>query len=85
MIIEVESPIHEESRHNVVKLRCPSYRQRATLDRVVPHDLSVNAPQQQTRIVLGQRQCPDPECRAHVFFALNKTTDLFSHLIPRSR
>jgi hypothetical protein len=65
-----------------ISIRCPSCRQRGTFESVNVHDL-FNDTQEQfqfkneagdvTREVLitrffGQRRCPNPKCRAHIFF-----------------
>lgn len=48
----------------VLKIRCPSCRQRGTFESVGGNDIVING-----RIVAGYRRCPDPACLALVFFA----------------
>lgn len=49
--------------NTVVSLRCPACRQQGTFDALVNvHDVSSGS------YVLGQRRCPNDQCRAHVFF-----------------
>jgi hypothetical protein len=47
----------------VVKLRCPSCRQRGTFDNLGGNDVFVNQ-----QLIAGYRRCPDPACLALVFF-----------------
>jgi hypothetical protein len=65
---------HDDAKNNIVKLRCPSCRQKGTFDAITIHDVSLHIPELQSWVALGQRRCPDPECRAHVFVALKKST-----------
>ncbi|HEV2881175.1 MAG TPA: DUF4145 domain-containing protein [Pyrinomonadaceae bacterium] len=74
MIFSVQTANIDDSKGNAVKLRCPSCRQRGTFDSLMQHDVNVLTASAKDRIIFGQRCCPDPECRAHVFFALDKLT-----------
>jgi hypothetical protein len=40
---------------------------------LVNHEIKVNTGSN-TYVILGQRRCPDPDCRTHVFFVWNKST-----------
>jgi hypothetical protein len=85
MIFQIENISHEESKKAVVKLRCPSCRQRGTFDTVVLHDLLTILRPSNISVILGQRRCPDPECRAHVFFALDKAAKSILISYPAER
>jgi len=50
----------------VVKLRCPSCRQRGTFEQLNANDASVSSPNEVATV--GIRRCPDPACSALVFF-----------------
>lgn len=68
MIFKTDKKTSLESQKNVIKLRCPSCRQRGTFDIVLSHDLFVQM-NGSFNTILGQRRCPDPNCHAHVFVA----------------
>lgn len=53
----------------VLKLRCPSCRQRGTFESLSGHDIAIHP-----RTVVGYRRCPDPACLALVFFAADTQT-----------
>ena len=74
MIFSLMGSKVEESKLYAVKLRCPSCRQRGTFDSLMQHDVAALTAPSKAWIIFGQRRCPDPECRAHVFFALDKLT-----------
>ena len=65
MILKLEN-ITAVDGNTTASLRCPACRQRGTFERVLPHDLYGPSGQ-----VLGQRRCPNPECRAHVFVVIH--------------
>lgn len=68
MIFKLDKKTSIESNNNIIKLRCPSCRQRGTFDSVITQDLAV-FDNGGYNTILGQRRCPDPNCHAHVFFA----------------
>src|SRR5436309_3392941 len=84
MIFSIKNSSIEDSKSNAIKVRCPSCRQRGTLDVLMQHDLIVTT-RSESRIVLGQRRCPDPDCRAHIFFALDKGTGRVLTSYPAER
>ena len=53
---------------SVVKLRCPSCRQRATLEQLNVHDGAISSAAE--NFTVGTRRCPDPACFALVFFVM---------------
>ena len=57
----------------VISLRCPSCRQRGTFETIKVSDLQNNTGEglnikDQIFYIHGQRRCPNPECKAHIFF-----------------
>lgn len=74
-----------EAGSRTVSLRCPACRQMGTFLRVVQHDAHINVRDGSTTrsIVLGQRQCPNPRCRAHAFVALEGADLLVSYPAER--
>jgi len=48
---------------NVISMRCPACRQQGTFEPLAVGDVLVDG-----LVLLGQRRCPNPPCRAHVFF-----------------
>lgn len=68
MNIKVSS-ITAQSPNWIVKLRCPTCRQRGTFENLGGHDIAV-----QPRTLVGYRRCPDPACSALVFFAADTQT-----------
>lgn len=58
-----KAPNQSYSQGGVLQLRCPACRQRGTFDPWpnVP-DVEVAS-----NVLAGQRRCPSPDCRAHVF------------------
>src|SRR5688572_27352723 len=51
-----------------LSLRCPICRQQGTLDEIKDaNDVTISL--SPGLILLGQRRCPNPDCRAHIFFA----------------
>ncbi len=65
-----------------VGLRCPSCRQRGIF-KPLAQDISINTPTGQ--YVLGQRECPDGECRTHVFFVVEQSTNQLVVSYPPER
>lgn len=60
MIIKIPNPAQTGPR--TLSLRCPSCRQQGTFE-PMPNLNDVHQGSQ----VMGQRRCPNPDCRAHVF------------------
>lgn len=54
---------------NVVSIRCPACRQQGTFERLNSMDerLIKDGPPQEVIRYAGQRRCPNPTCRAHIF------------------
>jgi len=52
----------------VVSLRCPSCHQTGTFEPIAGLNVT-DAVVENGHVQLGQRKCPNPNCRAHVFFA----------------
>ena len=50
----------------VLKLRCPTCRQRGTFEGIGGHDVAIAQ-----QMLVGYRRCPDPACLALVFFVGN--------------
>lgn len=53
--------------HIVASARCPHCGKEAVLQPLGDHDISVGS-----EIVCGQRKCPNPECKGHMFVAFQK-------------
>src|SRR4051794_14064999 len=68
MIIPVNMPDTIPSVHTVITVRCPACRRMGTF--APPPELSdLRVHLDSGEIYLmGQRRCPNPECRAHLFF-----------------
>jgi hypothetical protein len=64
----------------LVKLRCPSCRQRGTFDSLGGHDLVVPP-----RTIAGYRRCPDPSCLALVFFVGDSVNESLVVSYPAER
>lgn len=56
----------------IVKMRCPSCRQRGTFDTLQKQDAQI-VDGEKRPYAFGQRRCPDPVCHAHVFFVYDMT------------
>lgn len=53
----------------IISLRCPNCKKMGTFTFIKGlHDLVINPGTQEQRL-LGQRACPNPDCKAHIFFA----------------
>lgn len=65
-----------------VRLRCPSCRQRGIF-KLLGQDLLINTPTGQYQT--GQRECPDIDCRTHVFFVLDRNTSQIVVSYPPER
>lgn len=76
MIFKTSTFTAVQSDGVIVKMRCPSCRQRGTFDTLQRHDVQIVDSDKRTQ-AFGQRRCPDPLCHAHVFFVY----DLTSHNI----
>src|SRR5262245_42446148 len=57
-----------------VGLRCPRCRQNGSFEALAVQDLFVGDVNGDVHIA-GMRRCPDPECHALIFFALEKLPD----------
>lgn len=57
-----------------LSIRCPGCRQRATLEPVGASDFSSH-----DGILLGQRRCPNPDCKTHVFVVYRNGEILATH------
>ena len=68
---QVNFPVRTYAQNNhwiPVSVRCPACKRQGTFDPLTNvHDLFLQEAPQTT---LGQRKCPNPECRAHLFFAI---------------
>src|SRR5437588_12751692 len=66
----------------VVNLRCPACMQRGIFEPLAnAHDVLIVS---MTPVVrAGQRRCPNPECRAHLFFAKQNEQILVSYPAER--
>lgn len=58
----------------IISIRCPGCRQRAILEQVGQHDFSSH-----DGILLGQRRCPNLDCRTHVFVVHRNGTVLATY------
>lgn len=72
MILTVPN-IKEISANFTVSIRCPSCRHKGTFEKTQQQDLQTSRSIRGKRnvvqtIIFGQRRCPDPQCRAHIFF-----------------
>jgi Domain of unknown function (DUF4145) len=56
-------------RPMLVSMRCPACRQQGTFEHFALDDVTA-----EEEVVLGQRHCPNPSCRAHVFVVLHHAT-----------
>jgi len=50
----------------VLRMRCPGCKQRGTFEPIIQYD--AKSGDGKRPLVFGQRRCPDPDCRALVFF-----------------
>lgn len=86
MIFKVEH-IEPHDPTRTVSMRCPSCRQRGTFESVRVHDLFNNTGVHELRPepggvtnqllvtrFFGQRRCPNPDCRTHIFFVYETGT-----------
>lgn len=84
MIFTVTAHDLDDAKNTIVKMRCPSCRQRGTFDVLVPMDVKLHT-NANHYIILGQRRCPDPACKAHVFFALDRMRQQLVAAYPAER
>jgi len=73
LIVKINSISESPVGNTVVSIRCPSCRHKATFEKVLNIDLKTQRPfpsnpKKVENVFLGQRRCPEPKCRAHVFF-----------------
>ena len=64
---------NEIAANFTVSIRCPLCRHKGTFEKTQQHDLQTSRsirvkPAVVQTIIFGQRRCPDPQCRAHIFF-----------------
>jgi len=60
--------LQQTNTGSMVHLRCPACKQRGTFDPLLQNDLAIGHNGQ----VAGLRYCPDPNCRALVFFKMEQ-------------
>ena len=70
MIFKEKGRTNINSGETPVKVRCPACRQRGTLDAASQHDVRLQT--EAGYFAAGQRICPDPACRAHLFFVFDQ-------------
>lgn len=75
-MIRVSAASTKNPSETIVKLTCPGCRHAGTFDPTGSNDLLVTmAPPHASAVanyVVGQRQCPDRDCRTHVFVVLQE-------------
>lgn len=59
-----------ETPETVISLRCPACRQRVTMERIGGQDIRIPAGAS-PNCRIGYRRCPDPKCKALLFFVEN--------------
>lgn len=69
MIFKAESFGASDPAAAVVSLRCPSCRQQGTFESIAVPDAQLAGGHGGNPVWVGQRRCPNPACRAHIFFA----------------
>jgi hypothetical protein len=65
MIFKIESP-NAQGPGMPVSLCCPNCRRQGVFEGISATDLW----EANSRTMFGQRRCPNPECRTHIFFVL---------------
>ncbi len=73
MIFKLTSYEHVSATDITVSLRCPACRQIGTFESVNSYDLRLMHPVgggASEQRLLGQRRCPNAQCKAHVFLAM---------------
>ena len=65
------SVARQEAALPEVNLRCPACRRNATLTAVGQGDVVASSREGGDGYRFGQRICPNPECRAHIFTVLD--------------
>lgn len=88
MIVKV-TEYQDEQATIIISLRCPSCRQRGTFEAVKVPDLTHRSEpivkQVPTFYVHGQRRCPNPDCRAHIFFIYERNKKVLLATYPPER
>ena len=81
MILKVEAlTVHKPEA--VVNLRCPACMQRGIFEPLGgAHDILIT--NLSPYVYAGQRRCPNPNCRAHLFFAQSSNEVLVSYPAER--
>src|SRR5205807_4370589 len=81
MIIKIPNPAHTTA--SVISVRCPSCRHQGIFESITNvNDVHQRVDQQDLR--LGQRRCPNPVCRAHLFVVIG-TNSLLLLSYPAER
>ena len=97
MIFKMQT-LEEITANFTVSIRCPSCRQKGIFVITQNNDLRAQCPVTDKdgvteAVILGQRCCPDPQCRSHIFFGATRgqivvsypaeTVDFDSSDLPR--
>jgi hypothetical protein len=69
-IRNVDAPV-QSAKHQPASIRCPACKQYGTLDFLSVDDFVTEVPGFGGMLVFGQRRCPNPECRKHVFIIID--------------
>jgi Domain of unknown function (DUF4145) len=80
MMIKVDN-YSNTSSGTPVNLRCPACRHKALLETVLQFDVLISGPPPNT--VAGLRRCPDPQCRALIFFVKQDPQILATYPVER--
>jgi hypothetical protein len=88
-----EKRVTYASEHTTVNIRCPTCRQRGTFSALkdtnnkdLPDFLTyLEGDTAKHDHVFGQRLCPDPTCRTHIFFVKNRNNDTLYVTYPAER
>lgn len=65
----------------IVSLRCPVCMQQGTFETIGSNDLHLG--NMNPAVLTGQRRCPNPECKAHLFVAVQNNEILVSYPAER--
>jgi len=84
MIFKLSSIVSIESNQTVVRMRCPNCRQRGTFESTLKTDIS-QSNNNLSKVILGQRRCPDPNCYAQIFVAYDRLAERVIVSYPAER
>jgi hypothetical protein len=72
-------PRATEPNERILSIRCPRCRKQGVFESIVDQDLTIHDIDGYSPALAGMRRCPDPTCRALVFFVASEAGEVTSY------